>query len=655
VVTKGDVLNGRYRLLSLEGEGGMADVYKAQDTTLDRIVAIKILRPEHDAGDAFQREARAVAKLPHPNIVMVHDVCRDGATQYIVMEYAEGESLRELLQPEAPFRAARALDIATQVCDALGFAHEKGILHCDVKPHNVLVQQDGRVKVTDFGIARALHSGVSGQQGKLWGTPHYAAPELLLGNPLTPASDVYAVGVILYEMLCGRRPFGGQTTAEIARQHVLNAPPPIEQYNPRVPRYLRQVIDRALAKDPALRYRNAAELGKTLRAYRQHGASPTRPLEPVQVAPDALPRPAHPPQVVQDVAVSEAQPVARERRVDWLMLLLAGLAFLSLMGLLPLWGTVLTRALTPLAPISDSRTPVPLTAPTPTQDLTTINTPSGATVTSEPDVAVPNLIGDELGLARQLARDARLGLAVEGQRHDGQVLASRIIEQSPLPGTQVPPGTEIAVTVSLGPEMVMVPEVVGFPAAVKRLDLEDIGLIVSITETWSLEPAGLVVSQTPAAGTAITVGQTVTLTLSSGPEGEVRANFADKVLLMNCEFTDVTFRPGDAMQLLITWQVQDRFGEDYTVFVHVVDGAGAILTQRDLPPLGGSRPTTTWQPGERLLDPYVMTIPSDARDGDYWVHVGLYRGNQRLPVVDPGFAEGKEDAVVVRQIRVQRQ
>jgi serine/threonine protein kinase len=653
VVTKGDVLNGRYRLLSLEGEGGMADVYKAQDLTLDRTVAIKILRPEYDAGDAFEREARAIAKLPHPNIVTVHDVCQDEGSRYIVMEYAEGESLRELLQPEAPFRPARALDIAVQVCDALGFAHEKGILHCDVKPHNILVQQDGKVKVTDFGIARALQPDVPGQEGKLWGTPYYAAPELLLGNKLTPASDVYSVGVLLYEMLCGRRPFEGQSAAEIGRQHVLNAPPPIEQYNPRIPRYLRQVIDRALAKDPALRYRNAAELGKALRAYRQHGASATQPLEPIQVAGAALSGTRSSP-VILSPSLDEAQPAERQRRADWVMLLLAGLAFLSVMGLLPLWGTILTRALTPPPPVSESVTPGPVLVPTSTQDLSSIDTPRVEAATPQPDVAVPPLVGEELETARQLARDVRLGLAIASQQHSSDVPVSHVIEQSPEPGTEVAPGTQIAVTVSLGPEMVVVPDVVGFPVAVKQLDLEDIGLIVSVTRTWSLEPKDLIISQTLEAGTTITIGQTITLTVSSGPEGEVRANFADKVLLASCEFADVVVRPGGALQLLITWQVEDRLGEDYTVFVHIVDRDGHILTQRDLPPLGGSRPTSAWQPGERLLDSYVLTIPSDAPEADYWVYVGLYRGDFRLPVTDPGFAETKGNAVILRQIRVEK-
>lgn len=654
MVTKGDVLNGRYRLLSLEGEGGMADVYKAQDLTLDRTVAIKILRPEYDAGDAFEREARAIAKLPHPNIVMVHDVCQDEASRYIVMEYAEGESLRELLQPEAPFRPARALDITVQVCDALGFAHEKGILHCDVKPRNILVQQDGKVKVTDFGIARALQPDVSGPQGKLWGTPYYAAPELLLGNKLTPASDVYAVGVLLYEMLCGKRPFEGQSAAEIGRQHVLNAPPPIEQYNPRIPRYLRQVIDRALAKDPSQRYRNAAELGKVLRAYRQHGASSTQPLEPIEVA-AAAPGSTHSSPATQSPSPGEAQPAERRRRADWVMLLLAGLAFLSVMGLLPLWGTILTRALTPLPPVSENATPGPVFGPTPTQDLSSIDTPSVDTATPEPDVAVPRLVGEELETARQLARDAKLGVAIASQQHSGDVPVSHVIDQSPAPGAEVPPGMQIAVTVSLGPEMVTVPDVVGFPVAVKRLDLEDIGLVVSVTETWSLEPKDLIISQTLEAGTTVTVGQTITLTVSSGPEGEVRANFADKVLLASCEFTDVVVRPGSTVQLLITWQVEESLGEDYTVFIHIVDEDGHILTQRDLPPLGGSRPTSTWQPGERLLDPYVLTIPSDAPEADYWVRVGFYRGDHRLPVTDPGFAETKGNAVVLRQIHVERQ
>jgi hypothetical protein len=243
-------------------------------------------------------------------------------------------------------------------------------------------------------------------------------------------------------------------------------------------------------------------------------------------------------------------------------------------------------------------------------------------------------------------------LSITEQRHNAQVPQSHVIEQTPLAGQEAPLNTQIVVVVSLGPEMVTMPDVLGFPVTVKQLDLEDLGLVVAITETSSIEPAGLVISQTPTAGTAITVGNTVTLTVSSGQQDLVQANFGDKVLLLRCELNNDSLRRGDALQIIITWQVKERLPEVYTLFIHLVDRDGRILAQRDAPPLGGSRPTNTWQPGEELLDPHILSIPTQAAPGDYWIHIGLYRGDYRLPVVDPGLAETKGNAVIVRQIKV---
>jgi hypothetical protein len=651
VIGREQILNDRYRLLSLEGEGGMADVYKAEDLALDRIVALKVLRTGYDAGDAFQREARAAAKLPHPNIVTIYDVGQDGDVRYIVMEYAEGQALRDMLHTAPPLRAGQALDIMIQVCDAVGFAHEKGIIHCDVKPQNVLVQADGKVKVTDFGIARAFTTGTSEQRGKLWGTPYYAPPELISGQPLTPASDVYAIGVMLYEMLCGRRPFEGQTAAEIARQHVTNAPPPIQQINPRITQYLIQVIDRALAKEAKMRYPTAQDLGKALRVYRQHSTGATQPIHPVRTAARATEQTSAVPQAEASHTMLRPAP---KQGIDWVMLLLGGLAFLSVMGLLPLWGAVLTRALTPDVPVPTATIqPGQHATPTPTQDLTQINTPSLLTPTSELRVTAPDLVGQELEQARLVASEAGVALTIIEQRHDITVPQSHIIQQVPSAGEQVALNAEIGVVVSLGPEMVTMPDVINFPVPIIQLNLEDMGLVVAITETSSVEPAGLVISQTPTAGTAITVGHTVTLTVSSGQQELVRANLDDKVLLLKCELSNGdSLRPGDALQIIITWQVKERLPESYTVFIHIVDQSGRILTQRDAPPLGGNRPTDTWQPGEELLDTHILPIPSYAAPGKYWIHIGLYRGDHRLPVVDPGLAETKGNAVIVRQINV---
>jgi serine/threonine-protein kinase len=567
------------------------------------------------------------------------------------MEYAEGITLKQLLQTQRQLPVGTALDIVAQICDAVGFAHQRGIIHCDIKPQNILVQKDGQVKVTDFGIARAFSSGTMEQRGKLWGTPCYAPPELVTGKPLTPASDVYAIGIVLYEILSGKCPFEGDTPADIARQHVLNAPPPIQSINPRLTRYLCQVIDRTLSKDPAARYPSAIELGKALRAYRQHSSAATQPLPVIS-----------PPTPPEDnaVATREDETFAHEMlqqpsrsRIDWVMLLLGALAFLSAMGLLPLWGTVLTRALTPAEAMATG-TPFPSTFATPTltQDLTNISTPALLTPTPAPLVTVPDLVGQELENARQQTSEAGLILAVSGQRHSLEAPISSVLEQGLEPGAQVAAGAELTVTVSLGPEMVPMPNAVGFPALIQRLELEDKGLTVNITDTWSAEPVGLVISQTPTAGTVITVGSTVTLTVSNGQQDLVNANFGDKVMLVTCEVNQDAFRPGDALQLMITWHVQEQIDQNYTLFVHIVDRNNRIVTQRDAPPLGGSRPMVSWQPGEELFDPHTLSLPRDLPYGDYMILVGLYTGDHRLPIVDPGYAQAKGNALVVRQITV---
>jgi serine/threonine protein kinase len=671
VFNKGQVLSGRYRLVSLQGQGGMALVYRAYDLTLERTVAIKVLRPEYDAGDAFRHEARAIARLPHPNIVTVFDVGQHDGANYIVMEFVEGQDLKEWIKTEAPVRTGRALDITIQVCEAVGFAHEQGILHCDLKPQNVLILPDGQVKVADFGIARALSTISVAPQEKAWGTPQYASPELIAGQTLTPASDVYAIGILLYEMLAGRPPFEGQNAVDIARQHVQSAPPPIQQINPRVPGSIEQILDRALAKDPARRYPTVKQLGKLLAAYRRRGETVTQPLEPITVAespalPKALaegtslaPRTSTaggaPPPASKAPARTAAQPQPKTQ-VDWALLLLGALALVAVLGLVPLWGAVITRALEQQSP-GPTATVSYQPETTPTMGGAFPSTTPGSTVPSATPSApayatVPDLVGQPLERARQLAQDARLSLVVGEERHDVQIPVLHIISQAPSAGDQVPQGTGIAVAVSLGPERVTIPDVVGFPLSVKRLDLEDLGLVIAVTDTWSTEPAGLIVRQEPPAGEEISVGSVVTLSVSTGSRSVVEANFDDKILLYSAELNGMTFRAGDTIQVMITWHVLDRVPAPYTTFIHVTDPSGQIAAQLDRPPLGGSRPTDTWRTGEKFLDPYTLPIPENTRPGLYWVRIGLYRADGRLPVIDPGSAQAEQDAVLVHQITV---
>jgi serine/threonine-protein kinase len=267
----GDLIADRYELEELVGTGGMSTVFRAHDRQLDRRVAIKILH-EHYAEDPeylerFRREARAVARLSHPNIVTVIDRGDDDGRQYIVFEYVDGENLKELVLRSGRLPVRRALELALAIADGLSFAHQRGLVHRDVKPQNVLLNKDGDVKVTDFGIARSLHveHGVT-QTGTVMGTGEYLAPEQASGKPVSPATDVYSLGVVLWELLAGDVPFVGENFVAIALRHVNELPPDLRERRPDVSPRLAAAVDRALAKDPARRFPSMADFAKELRA-----------------------------------------------------------------------------------------------------------------------------------------------------------------------------------------------------------------------------------------------------------------------------------------------------------------------------------------------------------------------------------------------------
>jgi len=267
----GDLIADRYELEELVGTGGMSSVFRACDRQLDRRVAIKILH-EHYAADPeylerFRREARAVARLSHPNIVTVIDRGADDGRQYIVFEHVEGENLKELVLRTGRLPARRALELALAVADGLSFAHGRGLVHRDVKPQNVLLSEEGEVKVTDFGIARSLHvdHGVT-QTGTVLGTGEYLAPEQASGKPVSAATDVYSLGVVLWEMLAGEVPFVGENFVAVALRHVNEPPPGLRERRPDVSPRLEAAVDRALAKDPGRRFPSMAAFAKELQA-----------------------------------------------------------------------------------------------------------------------------------------------------------------------------------------------------------------------------------------------------------------------------------------------------------------------------------------------------------------------------------------------------
>jgi serine/threonine-protein kinase len=367
MVGEGTILNGRYKILERIGSGGMSIVYKAQDLVLGRLVAVKMLH-ESLTGDPdflrrFRQEAYAAASLQHPNIVTVHDVGQDGDRHYIVMEYVEGRTLKDLVrqynEDGQNMPVSRALDLSVQISDGIGYAHRAGLVHCDVKPQNVLVTRDDRIKVADFGIARAVSEASQHiDDDRVWGTPQYFSPEQAAGQPPSPSSDVYSIGVMMFELLSGKLPFTADSQAALALKHMQEPPPHVSDLNPAVPEQLDLIVNKVLAKEPAGRYRTAGQLGRILTSYRQSGWADTGSIpitsaetaavgsvlvsdQPTQVFP-------YPGQTVRGAAGYGSQStvenyggppgtIQQTPGTDWLAIGLGVLALVALLGLVPLW------------------------------------------------------------------------------------------------------------------------------------------------------------------------------------------------------------------------------------------------------------------------------------------------------------------------------
>ncbi|MCY4539797.1 MAG: protein kinase [Chloroflexi bacterium] len=268
------LLNQRYELVAQQGSGGMSVIYKSLDRMLGRMVAIKILRPSLTQDPAFlekfQQEARSVAMMSHPNIVTVHDVGSDGHTHYIVMEMIEGQDLKKVIRSRGALPLDRALDYGIQICAGLGFAHRSQLVHADVKPQNILINRDGVIKVTDFGIAQAYTDTMPPTRSEVvWGSPHYFAPEQARGEKPSPASDVYSIGVVLFEMFTGRLPYIGASQRELALAHIQSEIPQATEINPKLPEEISAVIAKVMSKRPNDRYKHADQLGHILQRARE--------------------------------------------------------------------------------------------------------------------------------------------------------------------------------------------------------------------------------------------------------------------------------------------------------------------------------------------------------------------------------------------------
>jgi serine/threonine-protein kinase len=341
------ILNNRYKLLQSIGKGGMAFVYSAYDLMLDRPVAIKILKQDLSQDQAFRDrfhlEAKAAANLTHPSIVTVYDFGYDQDWLFIVMEHVPGTDLKTMLLQRGRIPIDEALSLMIQACSGIGYAHRAGLVHCDIKPHNMLVTPDLRLKVTDFGIARALASIQPDEQHhEIWGSPQYFSPEQASGTAPQPASDVYSLGVVMYEAMTGQLPFTAETAQEYANKHLYEHPIPPRRLNNQIPPELDTVILKVLSKEPSQRYRTADQLGRVLQTNIRLGEAAT---------PDGY----FPPRDPGATMVTPTLPVVRDNaerdlagqvaKIDWITIGLGLLAVAAVGGLFPLWIAVLFNLL----------------------------------------------------------------------------------------------------------------------------------------------------------------------------------------------------------------------------------------------------------------------------------------------------------------------
>ena len=455
-------LSGRYELEEIVGTGGMAVVYRAWDLKLDREVAVKVLRPEYMADQTrssqFTHEAQATSKMSHPNIVGMYDVGQDGDTRYIVMEYVKGVTLESLIRQNGTIRPQRAVQITLKILQALGHAHKNNIVHRDVKPQNILVDADGRVKVTDFGIARMVGTTTSTINGQnILGSVHYFSPEQAQGKVAGPQRDLYSVGVVLYEMVTGRVPFDGDAPMVIALKHVSEEPVPPSQLSDEVSKGLEEVILKALSKDPAKRYRTAFEMAVDLkRAVKM-------PMGGfISKSPDELQKSA------------QEEKKLQRRAMGWA--LAAVVAFALCLCAWRGW-TIYERLKT--------------------------------------RIRVPSLV--LTGLEDAQARLDDMGvLADVTEVHSDEVIAGMVVRQSPEAGSLIYPGDTVSLEVSLGKEAVTVPNVAGLPRSEAVQAMDGVGLPVAqiILEISDTVPVGQVIRQSPEAEAEVAPFTEVTLYVS---------------------------------------------------------------------------------------------------------------------------------------------
>lgn len=478
----GSILGNRYRIIELVGEGGMALVYRAECSLLNREVAVKVLRPQY-ASDAefverFRREAQAAASLSHPNVVNIYDVGQEGDIHYIVMEYVRGENLKDIIRKNAPLPIHQALDISRQIAEALYHAHQNNIVHRDIKPQNILLTRDGRVKVTDFGIAKAISGSSVTQTGVVMGSVQYFSPEQARGIPAGHVSDIYALGCVMYELLTGSVPFKGDSPIAVALKHIQDNPVPPRQIRPGIPIAVEAIIMKALEKNKERRYQSALDMVNDIR--KAEGQNPTTQVDDLEAT-----------RILNEVKVPKSK-----RKFPWLI---AGL----LAAILPVIGFLIYLLL-------------PQSGPT---------------------VKVPDVSGYTVSQAREILERNELRLNVISEDFS-EVEAGLIFFQDKRADSSVRRNTIVGVKVSKGPELVTVPDLRGLTEKVALAEIENAQLLLG---TVNKEPSdsyavNLVVRQVPEPGEQIPRGSKVDIIISEGQRAlTVEVPYLDGLLLEQAE------------------------------------------------------------------------------------------------------------------------
>ncbi|MGI6421716.1 MAG: protein kinase domain-containing protein [Syntrophomonadaceae bacterium] len=466
----GTVLGGRYELREKIGSGGMADVYLAHCGLLDRQVAVKILKEEFSRDKnfvhKFRTEALAAARLSHPNIVNIFDVGQEDDIHYIVMEYIEGRTLQRIINEEAPLPVKKAVDIALMICQGIHHAHERGIIHRDIKPHNILITAQGTVKVADFGIAQAINKKTITFGGEIEGTVQYISPEQAKGEAVTPATDIYSLGCVLYEMLTGKPPFDAESMITVALKHIHDQPPAPRSINPLIPLPLEKIILKAMEKFPSHRYQSAGEMSEDLLQVQENMH--------LRSNGDSL--------INQGFMDSdgEGDKLAKKRKLSPFGIILIGVA---IFGFLSGLAYIFTSSF------------------------------------FGEEIAVPNVVGMTLEEANKTLLDSGLTMSIKARNYDDEVEKDHIISQKPVEGFKVKKKAKIEVTVSNGPELAKVPNLIGESLSDAKLAISNAGFEVGLIDEKHDQryDAGLVMSQDPSFGSNLKKGGTIDLMVSKGP------------------------------------------------------------------------------------------------------------------------------------------